>query len=219
MMPMIRSASLLAALLWALAGSPAFAEVITPEGRALAQALDSLGVEEKWIAGKHVDWQTGLPDGRPEKLPGKHTHCSAFVAAAAKTLGIYILRPPEHGQVLLANAQYEWLGSPEAAEKGWHRLRDAREAQAAANRGELVVASYQNHHDDKPGHIAIVRPSDKSEAQILAEGPQIIQAGGRNYASTSVKAGFAGHPSAFKHDEIIYYAHRVRSPLEHAERR
>ena len=88
-------------------------------------------MEHHWIAGEHVDWQTGLPDGKAERLPGKHTHCSAFVASAAEALDVYILRPPEHGQVLLANAQNEWVASPMATAAGWRRLNDAQEAQAA----------------------------------------------------------------------------------------
>ena len=193
-----------------VAASGAVAEGITAAGRELASKLDSFDVENHWIAGEHVDWQTGLPDGKPEKLPGKHTHCSAFVASAAETLGVYILRPPEHGQVLLANAQNEWLASPMAAAAGWRRLNDAREAQAAANRGELVVASYHNHRDDIPGHIAIVRPSEKSDAEIGEEGPEIIQVGGHNYTMTTVKRGFASHPAAWGHNEIAYYAHVLK---------
>jgi hypothetical protein len=145
----------------------------------------------------------------PETSSGKHTHCSAFVAAAAKKLGVYILRPPEHGQKLLANAQNEWLAA-EGPTHGWHKLADAREAQADANRGLLVVASYRNHHDDRPGHIAIVRPGTKTPAQIAAEGPDVIQAGAVNATSISIKAGFAGHPAAWRDNEIAYYAHEVK---------
>src|SRR5215831_19213071 len=138
------------------AGVARSADTITTQAQAMMKVLDAMGVESKWIAGEHVYWDTGLPTGMPETSPGKHTHCSAFVAAAAKNLGVYILRPPEHGQKLLANAQNEWLGE-EGAARGWVKLADADQAQAAANRGQLVVASYHNHHDDRPGHIAIVR--------------------------------------------------------------
>ena len=93
---------------------------------------------------------------------------------------------------------------------GWRKLADAREAQAAANRGLLVVASYHNHHDDKPGHIAIVRPGNKTPEQIAAEGPDVIQAGSVNATSISIKAGFAGHPAAWRDNEIAYYAHEVK---------
>ncbi len=73
----------------------------------------------------------------------------------------------------------------------------------------LVVSGYRNHHDNKPGRIAIVRPSGKSSLAIEREGPQIIQAGGTNYASTSLKQGFAGHKAAWTHNEVRYYAHAV----------
>jgi len=199
------------ALFAALAGAAAQTQdmCVTPKGQWLAQELDRLDVETKWIAGAHVNWRTGVPDGPPETSPGRHTHCSAFVAAAAETLGVYILRPPQHRQVLLANAQSEWLAI-EGRDAGWRRLGGPAEAQAAANRGQLVVASYHNHRDGKPGHIAIVRPADKKAEDIAAEGPNVIQAGATNSASISLKAGFAGHPSAWSNDEIDYYAHAVR---------
>jgi hypothetical protein len=168
------------------AGAARPADTITPQAKALMKVLDAMDVEGKWIAGEHVYWETGLPTGVPETSPGKHTHCSAFVAAAAKNLGVYILRPPEHGQKLLANAQNEWLAE-EGAARGWVKLANAGEAQAAANRGLLVVASYHNHHDDRPGHIAIVRPGNKTTEQIAAEGPDVIQAGSVNKTSISIR--------------------------------
>jgi len=100
----------LAALLVAAVGAVQ-AEPITPAGAQLASIIDALDVEHHWPVGKHVSWETGVPDGRPESAVGKHTHCSAFAAAAARRLGIYLLRPPEHPQLLLANAQYDWLAS------------------------------------------------------------------------------------------------------------
>lgn len=191
-------------------GVSCFAAEISPAARRTIASIDALNVERHWPAGEHVHWESGEPDGRPEKSPGKHTHCSAFVAAAAKKLGVYILRPPEHGQILLANAQYDWLQN-EGAQKGWQPLRDAIDAQAYANRGYLVVATYKNHHDDKPGHIAIVRPSDKSAAAIRREGPQITQAGGTNFRDTTLQRGFAGHPAAWEKGEVRFYAHAVTS--------
>ena len=196
------------ATLLSVATSPLLANDITPAARQMATTIDALNVEQNWPAGEHVHWESGKPDGKPELSAGKHTHCSAFVAAAAKHLGVYILRPPEHAQILLANAQYDWLEN-EGAQQGWHAVHDGFAAQDAANRGLLVVATYKNHHDDKPGHIAIVRPSDKSREAIRAEGPQITQAGGTNYRSTSLRQGFAGHPAAWTHAEVRYYAHAV----------
>ena len=178
------------------------------DGRRLGAFLDSLDVENRWPAGVHVNWETGLPDGKVETFEGKHTHCSAFVASAARQLGVYILRPPEHGQVLLANAQYEWLRD-RGAQYGWEAVPDGYEAQRKANRGFLVVASYMSHNSAKPGHIAIVRPSGKTREQILREGPEIIQAGEKNYRSVSLRVGFAGHPAAWTNNEVRYYAHAL----------
>lgn len=181
-------------------------------GADLAQRLfvmiDGLDVADRWLAGSHVNWETGLPDGGPVSSTGVHSHCSAFVAAAAERAGIYILRPPEHGQVLLANAQYDWLAGPGAAQ-GWSPLADMYAAQEAANDGQFTVACYRNRNDRKPGHIAIVRPSQKQRDQITAEGPDITQAGLRNYVTTTVSIGFADHRGAFSGNEILYYAHTL----------
>jgi hypothetical protein len=180
-----------------------------PSADRLFAVIDSLQVETHWPAGEHVNWATGVPDGRSEHGGGKHTHCSAFVAAAAKRVGIYILRPPEHPQLLLANAQLDWLETQGAAH-GWQAVNDAEEAQREANRGLFVVAAYRNHSDALPGHIAIVRPSEKSAADIETEGPQITQAGGMNYRSTTLAHGFAGHPAAWGRHEVRFYAHAVQ---------
>jgi hypothetical protein len=185
-----------------------YAEPVDLDGQRLARFLDSLDVEHHWPAGVHVQWESGIPDDRPGSSFGEHSHCSAFVAAAAKRLGIYILRPPQHSQELLANAQYDWLESA-SAYVGWQKIDGPQAAQAAANHGEFVVAAYRNHFDDKPGHIAIVRPSEKDDAAIASEGPQITQAGGQNYQDTSVRIGFAGHPAAWGRSELRYYAHAV----------
>jgi hypothetical protein len=188
---------------------------IAPDGKQLVAMLDAMNVEHLWLAGEHIDWQSGAPTGKPERVEGKHTHCSAFVASVAERLGLYILCPPEHTQMLLANAQFDWLVDQGAA-GGWNELTSSEQAQADANRGGLVVAVYRNHHDDKPGHIAIVRPNEKSASAIADEGPQVTQAGGTNYASTSLAQGFANHPAAWGHKEVRYFAHIVDWKNAHA---
>jgi len=99
---------------------PAGVGPITPAGMRLAASLDGMNVETLWQHGYHVDWRTGVAEGARETAPGSHTHCSVFAAAVADRLGIYLLRPPEHGQNFLANAQERWLNSPAAT--GWTRL-------------------------------------------------------------------------------------------------
>src|ERR1700722_3715214 len=110
---------------------PASPSSITPEGLRLAALLDGLNVEALWQRGYHVDWRTGVSEGPPETTPGSHTHCSAFAAAAAERLGIYLLRPPEHRQNWLANAQERWLDSPQAA--SWHRIGRLADPGASLN--------------------------------------------------------------------------------------
>jgi hypothetical protein len=182
---------------------------ITPAGEQLAATLDSMDVESKWLAHEHVNWQTGEPDrGGENEGPGTHTHCSAFAAAAAAKFDVYLLRPPEHGQVLLANAQVDWLASEAGIRAGWHKVPDGTEAQKQANKGNLVLVLYQNPDLHVPGHIAVVRPSQKSAKSLSENGPEIIQAGEHNHAKTNVRLGFDNHPGAWP-GGVLYYTHRL----------
>jgi hypothetical protein len=196
-------------LVLALTSIPCLAEEILPAGRKLVQKLDSMDVEHLWLPGQSVNWKTGEPTGKAPTGNGKHTHCSAFAAEACRRLGIYLLRPPEHAQELLANAQYDWLAKSGKSE-GWFAVDGPYKAQHYANEGFLVVASYKEHDPKRPGHIAIIRPSTKSTEQIAAEGPQVTQAGGHNARSTTLKSGFANHPDAWGKQEVRYFAHKVK---------
>ncbi len=152
-------------ILVALASLPCRAEEISPAGKWLAQKLNAMDVEHLWLAKQTVSWKTGEPLAKQTGTSG--THCSAFVAAACMRLGVYILRPPEHKSTLLANAQYDWLnesGKEDGKQYGWTWLRDGHRAQHFANQGNLVVAVYKESNPKHPGHIAIVRPSTKSDA-------------------------------------------------------
>lgn len=183
-------------------------EPISPAAEQLVKVFESMHVEEHWIAGAIVDWRTGDPTGKPITDDGKHTHCSQFAAALCEHLGVYLLRPPEHSAVLLANAQYDWLPG-KGLEAGWLPVANGAAAQDLANRGVLVVAVYKNGDPKKSGHIAIVRPGQKTAAELAEEGPDVIQAGGHNYNRTSLKRGFANHPTAFRNGEITFYSHAV----------
>src|SRR5450755_2441309 len=183
----------------------------TAAGQRLATVLDGMNVEALWIANEHVNWETGEPDrGAAYEGPGKHTHCSAFAASAAKRLGVYLLRPPEHGQLLLANAQAAWLAGGQGASQGWHGIAGPEAAQMQANRGNLVLVVFANPDQHEPGHVAIVRPSEKSLAALERNGPDIIQAGTHNHARTVVRVGFENHPGAWP-DGVRYYMHVVDS--------
>ena len=197
------SAGLCAVMLASVVSSPA-AVPVCDEGSAVMEVLDSMGVDHLWIAGAIVDWRTGEPTGKPVMDKGKHTHCSQFAAAACERLGVYILRPPEHSAVQLANAQFQWLGD-HGIDFGWAPLPNGVAAQDSANRGMVVVAVCKNPDPKKSGHIAVVRAGLKSEELIAKEGPDIIQAGGTNFSRTSLRRGFANHPESY--DEIRFYAH------------
>lgn len=190
--------------------APASAFEISPKGHELSRFFNSLDVERHWLPGVHINWYTGDRDSAEHAA----THCSAFVASASKRLGVYILRPPQHPQELLANAQYAWLYQ-HGAEHGWKAVTSPLEAQRLANDGVLVVAAYQSPNPKKPGHIAIVRPSTKSVELIAQDGPQIIQAGGTNHRSTDLKTGFKNHPNAWgnaSYHAVRFFVHEIGTP-------
>lgn len=184
---------------------------ISPAGHRLETVLDGMDVESRWLAKEHVNWETGRLDKGPDyDGPGRSTHCSAFAAAAGKRLGVYMLRPPDHGQVLLVNAQAEWFHTQRGREAGWRALPGPRQAQTLANEGDLVVIVYESPNPHKPGHIAIVRPDLRPLRLLEENGPSIIQAGQTNYTHTSAKVGFQHHPGAWP-DGVKYYVHPVTS--------
>ncbi len=178
------------------------------KGEALKAFYLSMDVENLWLSGTHVNWQTGEAD-KPDATAGVHTHCSAFVAAACKRLDIYILRPPDHKQILLANAQYEWLGSQEATEKGWKPVTPGEklyeQAQALANNGYIVVAICKNADEKKPGHAALVMPDDADRRTLTEKGPTLIMAGTHNHNKVSLKGGFKSHLTGWPENEVAFF--------------
>jgi glutamine amidotransferase-like uncharacterized protein len=177
----------------------------------LWKRLEGMEVDKLWLPGAIVDWKTGQPTGQPIKdAKSKHTHCSQFVAAVADRLAIPLLRPPEHGVVLLANAQFVWLASDAGKKAGWVAMKDGAAAQAAANDGRLVLASLKNPDPTKSGHIAIVRPGNKDADLLAKDGPDIMQAGGTNALRTTLRRGFGNHKKEY--DQIAFYAHVVDLP-------
>lgn len=182
---------------------------ISPAAQSLTRFLDDSGVERLWLAHQHVNWESGEPDRPPDYAgTGRATHCSAYAAAMGKRLGIYMLRPPAHSAILLASAQTLWFSSAEGTRQGWEELAGADAAQSRANAGALVVISYASPNPGKPGHIAIVRPSLKTQQQLQDEGPQIAQAGAINSANDTARHGFARHTGAWP-DGVRYFAHLV----------
>jgi len=183
---------------------------VSIDGQRLLAVLDETDVESRWLAHEHVNWETGQPDKDADyEGPGRATHCSAFAAAVGKRVGIYMLRPPEHGQILLANAQAAWFHAAGGQQNGWRDVKTPKEAQTLANRGYLVTVVYESPDLHKPGHIAIVRPAARPERLLEENGPEITQASTRNYIKTSTKVGFEHHLGAWP-DGVRYYAHQLQ---------
>ena len=186
--------------------------LITANGQKLASLLDGMHVDQLWQPHVHIDWENGEQD-RPADYtgPGRSSHCSAFAAAVGERLHIYMLRPPDHSQIFLASAQAEWFHSPQGVQDGWQPLDGPdreKEAQELANEGNLVTIVYENPNPHVPGHIVIVRPSEKSSAALENEGPQIIQAGAENHTSFVAAQAFNHHPGAWPNG-VHYYWHKV----------
>ena len=178
---------------------------ISAAGARVLEMLDQADVEHLWLSHQRVNWETGEPEAN---APVYSSHCSAFAAAISKRLNVYMLRPPEHSPVLLASAQTAWFGRDEGKRAGWYQLKNASQAQAMSNAGELVVVSYESPDPKKPGHIAIVRPSLKTAAALAVDGPEITQAGGKNYTDSNVRTGFKHHADAAPNG-VRYFGHSI----------
>ena len=92
-------------------------------------------------------------------------------------------------------------------------------AVALANQGKLVIAIYFQPPKDtaagpkeEPGHVAIVRPSDKSAGLIDSEGPDEIQAGVQNHRLIALREGFRSHHQAWATGAIEYFWHDASPP-------
>jgi len=191
--------------------SISFAQNISPineSGLKLKEFYLSQNVENLWIGGHHINWETGVAD-QPDATKNIKTHCSSFVASVCKQKGIYILRPPRHPQGLLASAQYEWLLTNEAKNEGWKQIKDSiyEKAQSFANKGYVVTVVYKNPDPKKPGHIGLVMPFEKSNALLQNEGPTLIQAGRINKNYISFRDGFQHHIRDWKTvtSEILFF--------------
>ncbi len=164
---------LLSPLFWRGVGGEAFSQSttqITNEGNKLKQFYLNEHVERLWLSGQHVNWETGEPDN-PNATKGNKTHCSAFAASVCKQKGVYIIHP--QSKTSLANAQYDWLSSNEAYNKGWKQITANvfETAQQYANAGKIVVAVYKNPDVSKPGHIALIMPAEKTVGDLNKRRP------------------------------------------------
>ena len=177
-------------------------------GNLLRQFYLKEDVEHNWLAGQHVDWETGKPDN-PYTTKDTKTHCSSFAASVCKQKKLYLLCPPKHNVTLLANAQFDWLFTKDAASKGWLQIKKDifKNAQSFANKGFVVVAVYKNPIPKKPGHIALVMPKEKSITALDEEGPNLIQAGQTNKSDIPLRQGFKNHIADWANvlNDIVFF--------------
>jgi hypothetical protein len=192
---------------------------ITPAGHRLIVVLDSMDVEHRWPKDQAIEWDTGLPVG-PTGSEGHDpdTHCSAFTAAVGKRIGVYMPHPPMYSQIRLSEAQLSYFDSRAGRDDGWRRVDTPEQAQALANQGMLVIVGRMGHtskYDPRPGHIAVVRPSERTEAQISESGVQMTQAGTHNWRSITAKGGFHHEPGQLP-SNLEYFAHDVPDSADSA---
>ena len=182
---------------------------ITANGAMLNAFLDSLQVDKFWLVGTSVNWLTGVPGGNgPNMTLGTDSHCSAFAPAAAELLGVYLLRPPDASDLNLANNQADWFVTNAF---GWFPITTGMtNVQHMVNTGLLVMASYKAASGS--GHIAVLRASTRTDADVNAYGPEECQSGTYNFADTNIITGFNQHPGAFPNN-IKYYGHNVNYPV------
>lgn len=116
-----------------------------------------------------------------------NTYCNIFVWDATKAMGAEL---PHwvNGRELDANGMNAWLRNNGAA-NGWQRAT-AAEAQAAANRGQPSVASWNN--PGGIGHIAMVRPG-----ALTNDGPASAQAGSHNFNHGHIANGFGSRQPGY----------------------
>jgi hypothetical protein len=155
---------------------------INAVGQRLASQLEAMDVESLWLAHQHVDWETGEADrGGEYEGPGQHNLCSATAGQRA--------------------------GS-EAQERGWQEIAGAQRAQEMANSGNLVLVVCANQDPHEPGHVAIVRHSEKSAEALQRNGHQVLQSGTHNHNSTTVRIGASNHPDAWPLG-VRYFVHQL----------
>ena len=187
-------------------------------GPRLREFLDGLPVKSRWLAGHHVVWTTGQQDRADGVGPEAESHCSAFVAAACLALDVYLLRPPNHSQELLASAQAEWLDGrddfPGPGAAHWEALGMSgtagvlQRAMDRANAGGLVLAAYAppppvpGPGPRTPGHIVILRPQSDP---LDSRGPCVMSAGVSNFREVRMAQAFVNHPGAWP-DNIGLFA-------------
>lgn len=131
-----------------------------------------------------------------------NTYCNIFAWDVTKAMGAEIPHwVDSHGnpagissnnRELDANGAVNWIAT-HGQKAGWQAVT-AEDAQAFANAGQPVVATW--HNPGGIGHIGVVAPGEYSPQQ----GPHLAQAGAKNFNEGYVTDGFGNRP-------VVYYVH------------
>jgi len=125
---------------------------------------------------------------RYEPRPGV-TFCNIFVADISRALGAEIPYWWMRSE-LNANSMADWLAGRHGQRHGW-RISTRGECIARAELGMPCVVVWKNPDEKKPGHIAMVVPSEMhGEARIA-------QAGSINSLSLALTRGFGDRVVTF----------------------
>ena len=150
----------------------------------LEEILLTYNLDSGWSPGYNVNCETGK--GTPNKSTTvKTSHCSCFIYAVCKELGLYIPSPPEYKQFHLADRQLDWISSENGMRNGWVDIGKSVPdnyiaAQKKANDGYIVIAGV-TQDDRVNGHIGIVRPYRNVDFGIISSrGPIIIASSSPN---------------------------------------
>lgn len=108
----------------------------------------------------------------------------------------------ETARKLNVNNTVDWLKN-NADDIGYSECT-AKEAQHAANRGEVAVTLWKNPNSTKSGHIQVVRPTPNGEEYNSSKGVYLAQAGSNNYNAIYLRDKY----SSSYQNALIYYTHK-----------
>jgi monofunctional biosynthetic peptidoglycan transglycosylase len=193
---------------WALKGYLLTVQAVPPWRAYAAPIQSSPGQRDRFLYDSVINqFRVSTNPRYRQDLQGRgETYCNIFVWDVTKAMGVEIPHWVDgegnrmddgEGSELDANGLIRWLEST-GDRSGWEAV-DAGRAQALANQGFPVVATWKN--PGGIGHLAVVRPGDHSET----EGPNIAQSGSVNFNKGTVEQGF--RERAAKRDIVYFYHH------------
>ena len=183
----------------------------------LEEILLTYNFDFGWAPGYNVNCETGGAMG-DKSTTVKTSHCSCFIYALCKEIGLYIPSPPEYKQFHLADRQLEWISSGDGIKNGWvdigkHVPDNYIIAQKKANDGYLVIVGV-TQDDGVNGHIGVVRPYRNIDFDIISSrGPIVMASSSPNTVASYLDDEFRFNQPGFAHlngrVRFFYNTHKV----------